>query len=249
MMHGIDGTRDDEWDGQDGQDHLDDGQPLETEQLSLADEDERLPWLEGPDEADYDYDASDNSGMMKLIAAGLAVLVLLVGGIWWATHRNPDPALTPDGSVVQAESGPYKEAPKDPGGKQFDGTGDTSFAVSEGQNRPAQLDKGAGAPAPVAAPAPNADPNAKPAIAAGQPASGGVGVQVGAYSSKAAAEADWSKLAGKAGGVLSGVSHRVVAGSADNGTIYRLQAVAPDAAAANALCGKLKSAGISCMVK
>ena len=74
-------------------------------------------------------------------------------------------------------------------------------------------------------------------------------MQVGAYSSKESAEAEWAKLVSKSKGVLSGVSHRVVAGSADNGTIYRLQAVAPDAAAANALCSKLKGAGLSCMVK
>jgi len=74
-------------------------------------------------------------------------------------------------------------------------------------------------------------------------------VQVGAFSSRDAAEAGWTKLGSQAGGALSGVSHRVIAGNADNGTIYRLQAVAPDAAAANALCGKLKSAGISCQVK
>jgi len=45
------------------------------------------------------------------------------------------------------------------------------------------------------------------------------------------------------------VPHRVIAGSADIGTVYRLQAVAPDAGAASALCGKLKAAGISCTVK
>jgi cell division protein FtsN len=85
----------------------------------------------------------------------------------------------------------------------------------------------------------------------GQPAAatGGVGVQVGAFSSKEAAETGWGKLVGQAHGALSGVSHRVAAGTADNGTIYRLQAVAPDAAAAGALCGRLKSAGIACQVK
>jgi cell division protein FtsN len=187
--------------------------------------------------------------MMKLVLMGLVALAVLIGAIWWATHRSPDPALTADGSLVQADGQPYKEAPKDPGGKQFDGTGDSSFAVSEGQNRPAQLGGADKSPAP--APAANADANAKPAVNVGQAAapSGGVGVQVGAYSSKASAEADWSKLVGQSKGVLSGVSHRVVAGNADNGTIYRLQAVAPDAAAANALCGKLKGAGLSCMVK
>lgn len=244
-MQGIDGTRDgDEWDGRDDQPGADGDQPLETEQLALTDEDERLPWLDGPDDDDDGYDDGDGGGMMKLVAAGLLALVVLVGAIWWATNRNPDPALAPDGGVVQAEPGPYKEAPKNPGGKQFDGTGDSSFAVSEGQNRPAQLGG-----ADKAAPAPNADPQAKPAVNVGQAGAGGVGVQVGAYSSKQAAEAEWSALAGKAGGVLAGVPHRVIPGAADNGTIYRLQAVAPDAAAASALCGKLKSAGISCMVK
>jgi len=240
---GIDGTREgEEWNGEDGE-------QLETEQLALSDEDDRLPWLESADDADYEYEGSDSSGMMKLVLMGLVALAVLIGAIWWATHRSPDPALTADGSLVQADAQPYKEAPKDPGGKQFDGTGDSSFAVSEGQNRPAQLggaDKGAAASAPA-----NADPAAKPAVNVGQGAASGsgVGVQVGAYSSKESAEAEWAKLVSKSKGVLSGVSHRVVAGSADNGTIYRLQAVAPDAAAANALCSKLKGAGLSCMVK
>lgn len=242
-MTGIDGTRDeDQWEAEGG--HTAD-ESLETEQLELTDDDDRLPWLEGSDGDDYEYDGGDNSGMMKLIAMGLAALVVLVGAIWWATHRNPDPALVPDGSLVQAESGAYKEAPKNPGGKQFDGTGDSSFAVSEGQNRPAQLGGADKAPAPAA----NSDPKAKPGVNVAQPAAGGVGVQVGAYSSKAAAETGWSKLVGQANGALSGVSHRVIEGTADNGTIFRLQAVAGDTAAANALCGKLKSAGISCQVK
>jgi hypothetical protein len=74
-------------------------------------------------------------------------------------------------------------------------------------------------------------------------------VQVGAFSNKATAEAGWSELASQAGGLLSGVSHRVIEGKADNGTIFRLQAVAGDAGAASALCGKLKARGIACQVK
>lgn len=243
---GIDGTREgEEWNDEDGQ-------PLETEQLALTDEDDRLPWLESADEGEYDDEGSDSSGMMKLVLMGLVALAVLVGAIWWATNRSTDPALSADGSLVQADAEPYKQAPKDPGGKQFDGTGDSSFAVSEGQNRPAQLggtDKGAApAPAPSAS---KADAAAKPGVTVGQGAAGagGVGVQVGAYSSKASAEADWSKLVGQSKGVLSGVSHRVVAGTTDNGTVYRLQAVAPDTAAAIALCSKLQGAGLPCMVK
>ncbi|MFM5954083.1 MAG: SPOR domain-containing protein [Novosphingobium sp.] len=231
-MAAIEGREGEEWDGE--QDEA-----LETEQLALQDEDDRLPWLEGADDDDY-AEESAGSGLGKLILMGLAALVVLVGAIWWATHRNPDPGAEPDGSLVKAESPSYKEAPKDPGGKTFEGTGDSSFAVSEGQNRPAQLEQ-KGAPAP--APAPAASAEAKPAAA------GGVGVQVGAFSSKDAAEAGWTRIVSQANGALSGVSHRVIAGSADNGTIYRLQAVAGDAGAAAALCGKLKAAGVACQVK
>jgi hypothetical protein len=64
----------------------------------------------------------------------------------------------------------------------------------------------------------------------------GVGVQVGAYSTRAQAEAGWSQLATRYE-VLQGRSHRVLEGTADSGTIYRLQAVPaartkPDACAA-----------------
>ena len=74
-------------------------------------------------------------------------------------------------------------------------------------------------------------------------------MRVGAYSSKAQAEAGWTRLVAQSNGALSGVSHRVIEGNADIGKVYRLQAVAGDAAGANALCGKLKGAGISCQVK
>jgi len=235
-MTGMGGDRDeDEWDdAHDG--------PLETEQLALADEDERLPWLDGSDDDDYEDEGGAIGPTLRLALMALVALVAIVGGIYWVTHRNPDQMLVADGSVVPADPRPYKEAPKDAGGKTFDGTGDTSFAVSEGKTKQAQL---AGSPALApAAPAPAPAPGASPA-----PASGGVGVQVGAFSSKQAAEAGWSKVTAQANGALSGVSHRVIAGAADNGTIYRLQAVAPDAAAAAALCGKLKAAGISCQVK
>lgn len=216
-------------------------EPLETEQLALADEEERLPWLESSDDdADDDDEGSELGSTLRLALMALIALGVIVGGIYWATHRNSDPTLVADGSLVPADSRPYKEAPKDPGGKTFDGTGDTSFAVSEGKSKPAQMAASAAPKPPAPAPGASAAPAA---------ASGGVGVQVGAFSSKDAAETGWTKLAGQANGALTGVSHRIIAGSADNGTIYRLQAVAADAAAASALCSKLKGAGISCQVK
>ena len=70
---------------------------------------------------------------------GLLALGLIVGAIWWATRQGGDEALVADGSTIAAPGQPYRERPKDPGGKTFEGTGDTSFAVSEGQNRSARI--------------------------------------------------------------------------------------------------------------
>ncbi len=227
-----------------------DDEPLETAQLALADEEERLPWLESADDDDFDDEGTGTGKFLALVAFGVLILAAIVGAVWWFSNRAPDPALVADGSVIEAPKQPYKEAPRNPGGKTFDGTGDSSFAVSEGQSRPAKLgDDGGVVVSTPAAPAAKPGAGSAPAAPAAAPVSAGVGVQVGAYSTKAAAEAGWQKLAGQAGPVLAGVSHRVLEGNADIGKVYRLQAVAGDAASASALCGRLKAAGISCQVK
>lgn len=243
-MSGTEGANgSDNWDNR-----LDD--LLGNEQLALAGQDERLPWLDSPDDEDFAFDRHDNRGLITLVLVGLVVLGALVGGIWWATRSVTQEAVVADGSVVPAEPGPYKVAPSDPGGKQFAGTGDQTYVVLDGQTRAPQLAAGEATPAPAAAATPTPQPKASPSAAASaEPAARGVGVQVGAYSSKAAAEAGWTKLVAQSNGALSGVSHRVVTGTADIGTVYRLQAVAGDRAGATALCGRLKSSGIACQVK
>ena len=245
-MTGIDGDREgEEW--QDG-----DGEPLETERLALDDEDERLPWLESSDDEDYaESEGSDMGHTLRLGLLAMAALAAIVLGIYWITHRNPDPALTPDGSLVAAEATPYKEAPKDPGGKTFDGTGDSAFAVSEGQTRSAKLgDAGASAvPASrpsltsVKVPASSATPSAASSATAKGPV-----VQVGAYSTQATAETGWSKLAAQYS-ALAGLKHQIVEGQADIGTVYRLQVLPGESGGAQALCSRLKAAGLACQVK
>lgn len=214
--------------------------PTESEATRLdLDEEERLPWLESVDDED-DY-GNDGGRLVTFLIGGLVVLAALVGGIWWATHRGDGQELQADGSVIEAPKTPYKEAPKDPGGKTFAGTGDTSYAVSAGQTRAPKLDRGGEVVATVSDPA-------KPSKPA-SPAPSGVGVQVGAYTSLATAEAGWTRLSSQHGAVLSGVKHRVVEGKADIGTVYRLQALAGDAAGASDLCSRLKAAGVACQVK
>ena len=231
---------------------LEDDDALDTERLALDDREESLPWLDADDDLEAD-EGHDAGRILALALVALVALVVVVGGLWWYNNRQSDPSLAANGDVIAAPATPYKEAPKAPGGKTFDGTGDSSFAVSEGQTRPAKLGEGSdGGPAvaPPGQPAPTAAAaTPKPAsTAAAAPATTGVGVQVGAFSSRATAEAAWTRLSAQSS-ALSGVSHRIVEGKADIGTVYRLQAVAGDAAAASALCGKLKGAGISCQVK
>src|SRR5690606_30052908 len=79
-------------------------------------------------------------------------------------------------------------------------------------------------------------------------ATGAIGVQVGAYASRAAAEAGWATLIGRLE-PLQGHNHRVVEGIADSGTVYRLQALAGSLGEAQTLCQSIKAAGGDCQVK
>jgi hypothetical protein len=248
-------------------------------------ESERLPWLESADDDDQ-YGAVDNRRVFGFVAGGLALLAAIVGGIWWGTHRNDAAPQVADGGVIKAPPGPYKSAPADPGGKTFEGTGDSSFAVSQGHNPVVHLGNGGangGANSvdggAAVASASNAAAAASAAAAAGtatagkgatalahtdaradrapaetakpQPfttATGGVGVQIGAYSSQAAAEAGWTRLS-KQSPALAGLGHRIVQGKAEIGTVFRLQAVAGSDAAAGALCATLRGQDIACQVR
>jgi len=209
------------------------------EQLTLADEDERLPWLETGDDDDDEVGGVDTGRIVGFALFAALALAALVVGIWWFGQRGPDPELVADGSTIQAPVGPYKEKPANPGGKTFEGTGNLAPAVGEGKTTEGVI----------------ADELPKPSVDAPKPgqtpapaAAGGIGVQVGAYNSKETAEAGWQKLLSRTD-KLAGVGHRVVEGKADMGTVYRLQAVAGDAAGASALCRALKGDGIDCQVK
>jgi len=86
-----------------------------------------------------------------------------------------------------------------------------------------------------------------PATPPAQPASGGYGVQLGAFSSAERANEEWKKLQADAAGLLDGLAPRVVVGEAQGKTIYRLQAEVRDEVQARAVCGGLKVAKKPCV--
>lgn len=221
---------------------------FEPPQLELGDDDVRLPWLEGEDDEDEEERGSGMGQGLLLVVLGLVALALIGGGIFWATQSKQGEQLVADGGVIAAPKEPYKVKPENPGGDVVSGTGDTSFAVAEGQTRPPQIGGGKEeAPGPGFESVGKPEEKAPTATKTEAPVSG-VGVQVGAYTSRQQAEAGWSTITSQYP-ALSGVKHRVVEGKADIGTVYRLQAVPGDLAAAKALCSGMKSAGLSCQVK
>ncbi len=214
-------------------------------ELDLADDDS-LPWLE----AGVDEEERAGFDMSRLVLLGVLALVLLgavVGGIWFVTSQASDEP-EPDGSLIAAPEGPYKTKPENPGGKTFVGTGDTSFAVGEGQTREGKLaetttippKESAASTGPSIASTIGEEPRAAQAS--------GTAVQVGAFPRREDAEAAWSNLMRQTE-ALNGVSHRVVEAQVDIGRVFRLQAMAGDRAAANRLCSALKTDGLACFVK
>lgn len=208
-----------------------------------------LPWLES--DADDDeagtFDVMQVIGFVGLLLAASAVVV---GLVWFVSNRVSNDALEPDGSVIAAPEGPIKQRPEDPGGKQFAGTGNVAPLVGEGGTPQSVVASPVGKP--VAAPVP-ATSETKPApaddkSAPAAPAVSGVGVQLAAYASRERAEQGWADLSRRSA-TLQGARHRVVEGKVDAGTVYRLQAVAPDRAGADALCTALKREGLDCQVK
>ena len=241
--------------------------------LDLAESDS-LPWLEAEDE-DEAAGGFDTSQFVGLLAV-LAVLALLFWGIVYVvSNYDRGPALVADGSLIEAPEGPYKARPADPGGKEFAGTNDVAPGVGQGLATDGRLADSTGAGSGdgdlnVAMPpigegastlgggAGNGDAGTQTASTDGSttqqtaPAqvsdTSGVGVQIGAFSSRARAEQGWTKLKGQSA-ALSKYNRRILEGQADRGSVFRLQAVAPTLAEANSLCRALRNDGLDCQVK
>jgi cell division septation protein DedD len=110
------------------------------------------------------------------------------------------------------------------------------------------------APAPVAPPpAPEKPVAAKPPAVKkkAEPASSGdsgFGAQLGAFSSKAKADAAWARLEAQFKDELRGATHRVVPGHAGTGEVYRLRVPQAGAKSARQLCERLKARNEVCVV-
>jgi hypothetical protein len=230
----------------------------DEEELEVGDED-RLPWLEAVEEDDGDREGPSVAKLIAAIVIGLVAIGVIVGGLFWLGNRNQPGG---NGDIIAAPEGDYKVRPENPGGMNVSGEGEVAAAASAGQTpqgnlnlgtpetpvtqappapRPAALAPAAQAPAPAPAPAP-VQPRPAPAPAPQQPAAVGATIQLGAFSSQAAANQAWSALAGRFR-YLAPLSHAVVPVQAGGRTLYRLRA---SGAGAADVCRRLQVAGEAC---
>jgi len=231
----------------------------EPEELEVGDED-RLPWLEAVE----DEDGGDGPSAAKLVAwivIGLITIGIVVGGLFWLGNRGGPEA---GNDLIAAPEGDYKVRPENPGGMNVSGEGDVSAAASAGAQPQGNLNvnavpetpvtrtppapRPAPAPAPTPAPAPPrpapAPPRPAPAPVHPAPAAAGATIQLGAFSSQAAAGRAWTVLAGRFR-YLAPLSHSVVSAQVSGRTLYRLRASGADAAS---VCRRLQVAGEACSV-
>lgn len=241
--------------------------------LNLHDQD-RLPWLEPADEID-DAPAVSPSKIVGLVVLGLALLAIIVGGGYWLKTRGDATGGVDQAKLIPAQGGDYKIPANESAGKNFKGTGDTSYATSEGVDTDGKVDASRMPEAPMAgvsrgsikkedkgsAETPGAKPAAsvtapvkdetkqarKAAAAPADTTSGGAMVQLGAYGSEAVAKDGWKKLS-KRFDYLAALPNTVEKAEVGGATVYRLRASAGSAADAATLCGKLKVAGENCLV-
>lgn len=213
-------------------------------------DDDRLPWLEAVDEEE----GAEGPSPVKLIAAviiGLVAIGLVVAGLFWIGNR--DGAGGGDGELIEAPDGPYKVQPDRPGGMQVEGQGGTAHAASEGQQPQGNLSMNVPEapvtqqqPAQQTPPAqsrPQGQQPARPAApSAPAPAAGGPTIQLGAFSTQAAANNAWRALSGRFR-YLAPLSHSVSPVQSGGRTLYRLRASGPNA---GDICRRLEIAGETC---
>lgn len=226
----------------------------DDEELEVGDED-RLPWLEAVEEDDGDGDGPSVAKLIAAIVIGLVAIGVIVGGLFWLGNRGEPGA---SGDVIAAPEGDYKVRPENPGGMNVSGEGQVAAAASAGQTPQGNLNLGGTPEAPVtrappapqpAAPAPVAQAPVRPAPAPvpprpapQQPVAAGPTIQLGAFSSQAAANQAWSALSGRFR-YLAPLSHNVVPANVGGRTLYRLRASGADAAS---ICRRLQVAGEAC---
>ncbi|MGF1550849.1 MAG: SPOR domain-containing protein [Sphingomonadaceae bacterium] len=210
-----------------------------------AEEGEDLPWLEAVEEEDEDRVPSVFK-MVGAVVLGLIAIGLVVGGLFWLVDDDGD--VAGEAEVIAAPEGDYKVKPDDPGGMEVEGEGEASYAASEGEAPKGKIDTAAVPEQPVTArpqqPAQAQPKQPQPKQEAQPPApaaASGPTIQLGAFSSQAAAQNAWKALSGRFS-YLAPLGHMVT--KVPGRDLYRLRASGENA---DDICARLRVAGETCV--
>ena len=241
--------------------------------LGLEDED-RLPWLEAADGFEEDGEVSP-ARLLVMVLGGLLLIGVVLGGLWWVQNggtrsdgeliaaQEGDYKVVPKNDGAKAFEGEGDASFSASEGAEPAGRVDPTRMPEEPavtpQEREAAVKKVAAdkaaatkAAATKAVPADKAKQAAAPvktadAPAKAAPAPGSPMIQLGAFSSDAAAAKAWTNLS-KRFAYLAELNKSVSPAKVGDGTVYRLRVSAGTAANAKNLCGKLRVAGENCVV-
>lgn len=244
--------------------------------LGLEDED-RLPWLEAADGFEEDGEVSPARLLVMVLGGLLLIGAVLGGLWWIqnggargkgeliaAQEGDYKVAPTNDGAKTFEGEGDASFSASEgaePAGKvdptrmpeepavtpqereaaASKAAADKAAAAKAAVTRAEAAKKGKAEPAAAAAKAPDAATKVVPA------ASGSAMVQLGAFSSDAAAAKAWASLS-KRFAYLAELNKSVSPARVGSGTVYRLRVSAGTAANAANLCGKLRVAGENCVI-
>jgi len=240
--------------------------------LGLEDED-RLPWLEAADGFEEDGEVSP-ARLLVMVLGGLLLIGVVLGGLWWVQNggargkgeliaaQQGDYKVAPktDGAKTFEGEGDASFSASEgaePAGKVDPTRMPEEPAVTPEEREAAAKKVAADKAAAAKASAAKAGPADKAKVAAAAPktpdaeakpvATGGAMIQLGAFSSDAAAAKAWTNLS-KRFAYLAELNKSVSPAKIGDGTVYRLRVSAGTAANASNLCGKLRVAGENCVV-
>lgn len=198
-----------------------------------------------------------------MVAIALVTVAIFAGAVWYAYRTGAKDSGPPP--LVQADDGPIKVKPDEPGGLEVPDQDKLVYDQLAGEQTeeaeellPAAEEPVADEPeveqavaaAVEAAPTPAAE--AAPAVVETVSAlDGQFLVQLAAYRERAAAERSWDSLTARYPRILAGYLRDIeVAEVAGKGTFYRLRAGPLNSRAeADRLCQALKDQGQDCLVK
>lgn len=241
--------------------------------LGLENED-RLPWLEAAQDYDEDGEVSPTR-LLVMVLGGLLLIGAVLGGLWWVQNggargqgeliaaQEGDYKVVPkndasrtfegegDASFAASEGAEpasrvdASRMPEEPAvtPAEREAAAKAVAAKAAAEKAAALAEKNKDAPKPAAPPVKTADAKAKQAPAA--PVSGMI--QLGAFSSEAAAGKAWTNLS-KRFAYLADLGKTVSPAKTDAGTVYRLRVSTGTATNAANLCGKLRVAGENCVI-